>query len=68
MFIRAGSGYARRAGPEGVDVLAFRNATHCNIALRGEDENSWDRMIEAFRDRAALWEGERVPPSELPRT
>ncbi len=68
MFIPAGSGYTYEAGPEGVEVLEFRNATHFNIALRGEDEKSWDRMIEVFRDRAAIWEGETVPPSELPRT
>ena len=67
MFIPADAGYSYQAGPEGVEVLEFRNATHFNIALIGNEGGRWDQMASAFRERGLTWETETVPPSERSR-
>lgn len=67
MHIPAHCGYSYEAGPEGVEVLEFRNATRFGITLQGTAAN-WERIATVFRERAAAWENETVPPSERPRT
>jgi quercetin dioxygenase-like cupin family protein len=64
MFVPAGTAYSYEAGPEGVEVLEFRNATQFSIQLKGNEGGRWDRVVAAFRARAAIWETESVPPSE----
>jgi quercetin dioxygenase-like cupin family protein len=64
MFIPADSAYTYKAGEEGVEVLEFRNSTHFNIALSGNEGGLWNHMATAFRERAVVWETETVPPSE----
>ena len=64
MFIPADAAYSYKAGDEGVEVLEFRNSTHFNIALKGNEGGLWDHMATAFRERAVVWETETVPPSE----
>ena len=63
MFIPADAAYTYHAGEEGVEVLEFRNATHFNIALKGNEGGLWDHLASAFRERAVVWETETVPPS-----
>jgi quercetin dioxygenase-like cupin family protein len=63
-FIPANKAYAYEAGPDGVEVLEFRNATHFNIVLQAADQERWDRMAANYAERAAIWENETVPPSE----
>jgi quercetin dioxygenase-like cupin family protein len=63
-FIPAGHGYGYEAGPDGVEVLEFRNATRFNLTLRGNDEARWNRIVDTCRERAGVWAGETVPPSE----
>lgn len=67
MFVPAGCAYTYEAGPEGVEVLEFRNATRFNIELKGNEGGRWDRVAAAFRERAAIWETETLPPSERNR-
>jgi hypothetical protein len=62
MFVPADHGYTYEAGPEGVEVLEFRNATRFNIVLKEGDGSRWERIAEVFRERAAIWEKE-APPS-----
>jgi hypothetical protein len=64
MFIPKDHAYGYQAGPEGVEVLEFRNATHFNLRFNGNDEGHWDRIAATFRDRAAAWTDETVPPSD----
>jgi hypothetical protein len=68
MFIPADSAYTYQAGEGGVEVLEFRNATHFNIALKGNESGRWYHVAAAFRERALEWETETVPPSERSRT
>lgn len=62
MRIPAGHAYTYEAGPEGVEVLEFRNATHFEIALKGTPAN-WERIATVFRERASVWKSEAIPPS-----
>ena len=64
MFIPKNHAYGYQAGPDGVEILEFRNATHFNFVFKGNDEAHWARMADTYRARGALWAAETVPPSE----
>jgi quercetin dioxygenase-like cupin family protein len=64
VFVPSDHGYTFEAGPEGVELLEFRNATEFHIRFTGNDEAHWDRMAEAYRDHAASWPNETIPPSD----
>jgi quercetin dioxygenase-like cupin family protein len=64
MFIPCDQAYGYEAGPEGVEVLEFRNATRFNFVFKANDEAWWERMAATYRDRAAIWAKELVPPSD----
>ena len=63
-FIPANQGYGYEAGPEGVEVLEFRNATNFNLVFGVNDENRWQRIADTYRERATTWAEETVPPSD----
>lgn len=63
-FIPADQGYGYEAGPEGVEVLEFRNVSKFNLMLKGNSDARWQQIVETCRDRAAIWAGEDVPPSQ----
>lgn len=64
MFIPGDHGYGYEAGPEGVEILEFRNATRFNLLFRPNPEGRWDDIARTYRDRAAIWSEETVPPSD----
>jgi quercetin dioxygenase-like cupin family protein len=63
MFIPANAGYTYQAGPEGVEVLEFRNATHFNFLFKNNSEAHWHRIAQVLRDNSEQWKNE-APPSE----
>jgi quercetin dioxygenase-like cupin family protein len=63
-FIPRDQGYGYEAGPDGVEVLEFRNATHFNLMYGANDDKRWQRIAETFRDRADIWASETLPPSD----
>ncbi len=63
-FVPADQAYGYEAGPEGVEVLEFRNASRFNLALRGNTPQRWQQIVDVCRERAADWAGETEPPSE----
>lgn len=63
-FIPAGHAYGYQAGAEGVEVLEFRNAAAFNLEYGANDDRRWELIAESFRDRAAIWKDETVPPSD----
>lgn len=63
-FVPSGVVYSYEAGPEGVEVLEFRNATQFNILFKNNDENHWDRIAESYREHGANWPDETTPPSD----
>jgi len=64
VFIPADQAYTLEAGPDGVELLEFRNATRYNIFYKGNDEAHWERIAEGYRTRGDIWRSELVPPSE----
>lgn len=64
LFIPRDQGYGYEAGPDGVEVLEFRNATRFNLAYGANDENRWKRIAQTYRDRTGIWVDETVPPSD----
>ena len=63
-FVPDGAPYSYVAGPEGVEVLEFRNATQFNFLFRNNDEAHWNRVAETYRSRGSTWATETVPPSD----
>ncbi len=63
IFIPKDQAYGYEAGPDGVEVLEFRNATQFNLKYGANDERRWNRIADTFRARADIWAGETVPPS-----
>jgi quercetin dioxygenase-like cupin family protein len=63
-FVPADHGYTYEAGAEGAEVLEFRNATKFDIRFKGNDEAHWERMAQGYREHAAAWSNETVPPSD----
>ncbi len=64
MFVPADHGYGYEAGPEGVELLEFRNATHFNLFFRGNTPQRWEQIGDVYREREAIWREETVPPSD----
>lgn len=64
MLIPGGQAYGYEAGPDGVEVLEFRNASHFNLKFRPNAEQRWKQIVETYTNRAPIWEEETVPPSE----
>lgn len=62
-FIPADQAYGYEAGPEGVEVLEFRNATRFNLQFKDNSEARWQRMVDTCSERAATWVGETPPSS-----
>lgn len=67
VFVPADKAYTFEAGPEGVEVLEFRNATHFNMRFVGNDDAHWEHMAAAYRDNANAWANETIPPTERAR-
>ena len=63
-FVPADHGYTYEAGPEGVEVLEFRNSADFHIRFKGNDDAHWERMAKAYRENAASWANETMPPSD----
>ncbi len=63
-FIPAGQGYGYEAGPAGVEVLEFRNATKFNLVFGVNDQRRWQRIADTYSERAGTWAEETVPPSD----
>jgi quercetin dioxygenase-like cupin family protein len=62
-FIPADAAYTYEAGPEGVEILEFRNATRFHLVFRNNEPAHWARMAQAVAAHGADWPGE-APPSE----
>lgn len=68
LFVPAGHVYTYEAGPDGVEVLEFRNATRFDITLSDRNPERWERILSTFQQRAATWQQETTPPSQRSRS
>jgi hypothetical protein len=63
MFIPKDCDYMYTAGPDGVELLEFRNAATFNIVFNGRDPRQWTRMVQAAEDNAEAWKRQKEPPA-----
>jgi hypothetical protein len=63
IFIPRETAYGYEAGPDGVEVLEFRNAKRFNLFFGNNPESRWDKIADTFRERAEIWQ-EETPPSQ----
>ena len=61
VFIPADTAYTYQAGPEGVEVLEFRNATRFHFMFEGNDDAHWNRIADVLSTNCAKWEQEAPP-------
>lgn len=62
-FIPSGHNYQYSAGPEGVEVLEFRNAPQFNIRLSGNGEAVWGRIAAIALANRDHWREQTPPPA-----
>jgi mannose-6-phosphate isomerase-like protein (cupin superfamily) len=61
-FIPKDHDYTYTAGPDGVELLEFRNAATFNIVFNGKDPNQWTRIIAAADSNVDAWKSQTKPP------
>ena len=54
--------YSYEAGPNGVEILEFRTATHFDISFKGTDA-SWSRIVRNLEEHSPNWPAMDVPPA-----
>jgi quercetin dioxygenase-like cupin family protein len=60
-FVPAQAAYAYVPGPEGVEVLEFRNADHFNIRFLAGSSAFWSKALETVRAERSSWAGQPRP-------
>lgn len=73
VVLRAGDGvhvprdyvYTFTAGPDGMEMLEFRNAASFDMRLRENDDAHWGRIMESAEKHKPRWPDE-LPPSLRP--
>lgn len=66
-FVGSEVPYTYETGPEGVEVLEFRNTDAFNIRFLAKNKTAWDKTVDKLRERRADWVDE-PPPSRLKDT
>jgi hypothetical protein len=61
-FLPADVPYTYRPGPDGVELLEFRHATHFNFNLLADGEAFWQRAAKTVRERSDEWRSAKMPP------
>jgi len=67
MFIPCDAGYTYEAGPDGVEILEFRNATNFHFLFKGNDPTQWGKVAQAVARGMTEWPGETLRPSDQPK-
>jgi len=63
-FVPADAAYAYTPGPEGVEVLEFRNTDHFNIKFLAGSGAFWAKALETVRAERPGW-ATQPPPHEI---
>jgi hypothetical protein len=61
-FVPANAFYSYKAGPQGVEVLEFRDACDFDFVFRGGTFPMWERAAGIIRDNLERWKTEARPP------
>jgi quercetin dioxygenase-like cupin family protein len=54
-FVPAGAPYAYSAGPDGIEILEFRNVGSFDMQIT-ESLDRWDRIVDEVRDNKTAWD------------
>jgi len=65
-FVGSDVPYTYKVGPEGVEVLEFRNTDKLNIRFRSNSRASWEKAAATLAANRAAWSGE-LPPRQAGR-
>lgn len=65
-FVGAEVPYSYTAGPEGVEVLEFRNTDRFNIRIKDKPVAAWEKMLDVMREGATRWVDEAPPVRRMP--
>lgn len=60
-FVGAEVPYAYTAGPEGVEILEFRNTGSFNIKVKDKPIEAWEKTVDAMREASRSWVDEQPP-------
>lgn len=63
-FVPANSAYTYQAGPQGLELLEFRNAGAFNIVFKGNELAFWQKVADAAETARANWPAETAPPTQ----
>lgn len=63
-FVAGGVPYTYETGPEGAEVLEFRNTDTFDIRFMAKNAKAWDKAAATIREKREGWKTE-VPPSQL---
>lgn len=66
-FVGSEVPYAYTAGPEGVEILEFRNTDSFNIRVRDKPLDAWEKTVEQMRDASVHWADEQPPLRRTPK-
>jgi hypothetical protein len=58
-FVPADAPYAYTAGPEGIEILEFRNVGSFDMQIT-ESVDRWDRIVDEVREHEAEWRDARA--------
>ncbi len=61
-FLPADVPYTYRPGPDGVELLEFRHATHFDFKLLVEGDAFWKRAAQISEQRSEEWRNAKMPP------
>ncbi|MFP3739982.1 cupin domain-containing protein, partial [Burkholderia sp. SIMBA_019] len=54
-FVAADTPYGYSVGPQGVEVLEFRNSTEFDITVRDATERAWEKLAGICAENRELW-------------
>jgi len=63
-FVPANAFYSYKAGPQGVEILEFRDACEFDFVFRGATLPMWERAGEIMKNNLERWKTEAPPPRE----
>ena len=66
-FVAGDVPYTYETGPEGAEVLEFRNTDEFNIRFMAKNKKAWDKAAQRIKERREAW-GTEPPPSQLAKT
>lgn len=67
-FLPTGTPYTYRPGPEGVELLEFRHATHFNFLNLAKGEAFWARAAETVAANRSDWQTAQMPVLNVEET